>query len=85
MVLLVVTALLWYSFAALQLKLDNTPWYRILETDAKNEHAVLIYAIVASVITVSVQIDHYLNSNGHIGHCECNRLSISNTICTRSR
>ncbi|XP_037073715.1 choline transporter-like 1 [Pollicipes pollicipes] len=50
-ILLAGTALLWWTYASLRWELDATPPQRILRAAALNEHALLVCAIVATVVT----------------------------------
>lgn len=47
------TVLLWWSYISVHLQLDNAPLDQILEETVRNERALLIYAIIATVMTVS--------------------------------
>ncbi|XP_037801319.1 choline transporter-like 1 [Penaeus monodon] len=48
------TVLLWWSYISVHLQLDNAPLDQILEETVRNERALLIYAIIATVMTVAL-------------------------------
>lgn len=45
------TILLWWGYATVHLQLDNSPLNQILEESARNERALLTYAIIATIFT----------------------------------
>ena len=68
---LAITAGLWYGFYHLKTSLDETELTtngtQLLAIRTKNEHAILIYAIISSVITVnSIAKLYFLNANSVI-------------------
>ncbi|XP_027224567.2 choline transporter-like 1 [Penaeus vannamei] len=48
------TVLLWWSYISVHLQLDNAPLDQILEETVRNERALLIYAIIATIMTVAL-------------------------------
>nr|XP_045603351.1 choline transporter-like 1 [Procambarus clarkii]XP_045603352.1 choline transporter-like 1 [Procambarus clarkii] len=50
----VATILLWWSYATVRLQLDNSPFDQILDETVRNERALLVYAILSTIITVAL-------------------------------
>ncbi|KAK7065393.1 hypothetical protein SK128_015794 [Halocaridina rubra] len=53
-VAILATILLWWSYASVHLQLDNSPLDEILEETVRNERALLLYAIISTVISIAL-------------------------------
>ncbi|KAG7166518.1 CTL-like protein 1-like [Homarus americanus] len=50
----VATVLLWWSYASIHLQLDSSPSDSLLDETVRNERALLVYAILSTIITLAL-------------------------------
>lgn len=53
------TTLLWWSYASIHLQLDESPIEQILMETVRNERALLVFAILSTIIMVSPRTSSY--------------------------
>lgn len=56
------TGILWYTYAGIKWNLDSTPVDELLEKSIHNERAILVYAILATIFTVSIKLNININA-----------------------
>lgn len=56
------TGILWYTYAGIKWNLDSTPVDELLEKSIHNERAILVYAILATIFTVSMKLNVNINT-----------------------
>lgn len=52
------TVLLWWSYLSVRLQLDSSPIEQILMETVRNERALLVFAILSTIIMVSLSPSH---------------------------